>query len=59
MSTSFPIGRHAEGGPVISRYTKITSDTEKQIREAVAVFDEIRSKHDRNVSSFFKSRRRA
>lgn len=50
---------HAEGGPVISRYTKITADTERRIREAVALFDEIRSKNETNVSSFFKSRRRA
>lgn len=50
---------HADGGPVISRYTKITADTEKQIRDAVAVFDDIRSKHDKNVESFFKQKRRA
>lgn len=50
---------HTEGGAVIQRYTKVTEDTEKQIRDAVKVFDEIRSKNEKNVSSFFKSRRRA
>lgn len=50
---------HTEGGAVISRYTKVTADTEKQIREAVAVFDEIRSTNEKNVKSFFRARRGA
>jgi integrase len=29
---------HKAGGPVISRYTKITADTEQELRDAVAVF---------------------
>jgi integrase len=49
---------HRDGGPVISRYTKITADTEKQIREAVAVFDEIRATKE-NVSSIRVRRRTA
>ena len=48
---------HADGGPVISLYTKVTSDTEKHIRDAVAVFDEIRSKRVGNVRSFFARKR--
>jgi hypothetical protein len=31
---------HVGGGDVIDRYTKITAETQKQIREAVAVFDQ-------------------
>lgn len=50
---------HAEGGPVISRYTKITEDTEKRIRDAVALFDQIRCQREGNVSSFFVGRRSA
>jgi integrase len=50
---------HVDGGPVIRRYTKITADTEKHIRDAVAVFDQIRAKKERNVSSFFRGKRRS
>lgn len=50
---------HAAGGNVIDRYTKITAETEKQIREAVAVFDQIRATKERNISSFFRGRRRS
>ena len=35
--------RYHAGGPVIDRYTKVTTDTEQEIREAVAVFDTIRA----------------
>ena len=49
---------HADGGPVINRYTKITADTEKQIRQAVAVFDEIRATKE-NVASIRARRRSA
>jgi hypothetical protein len=49
---------HTGGGAVIDRYTKITAETQKQIREAVVVFDEIRVAPEGNVSSIF-SRRRA
>jgi hypothetical protein len=34
---------HKDGGPLITRYTKVTADTEKEIRDAVRVFDEIRT----------------
>ena len=50
---------HADGGPVINRYTKVTADTEKRIRDAVAVFDEIRSNNVGNVRSFFAGKRAA
>jgi integrase len=50
---------HADGGPVISRYTKVTTDSVNRIREAVAVFDDIRSKNEKNVKSFFTGRRSA
>ena len=43
---------------VIARYTKVTADTEKQIREAVAVFDEIRATKE-NVMSIRARRRSA
>jgi hypothetical protein len=43
------MGHHA-GGPVIHRDTKVTADTEKQLRETVAVFDEIRASRE-NVAS--------
>jgi integrase len=41
---------HKDGGPVITRYTKITADTEREIRDAVRVFDKIR-KTKENVTS--------
>jgi integrase len=50
---------HVGGGDVIDRYTKITAETQKQIREAVAVFDQIRMTKEKNVSSFFRGRRRS
>jgi integrase len=40
---------HADGGPVINRYTKVTTDTVTQLREAVAVFDDLRAKKEKNV----------
>ena len=49
---------HHAGGPVIDRYTKVTTDTEKQIREAVAVFDLIRASKE-NVTSIRARRRSA
>jgi integrase len=48
---------HAGGGAVIDRYTKITAETQKQIREAVAVFDQIRGAVEGNVASIFSRRR--
>jgi integrase len=50
---------HVGGGDVIDRYTKITAETQKQIRDAVAVFDQIRMTKEKNVSSFFRGRRRS
>lgn len=49
---------HRDGGPVINRYTKITTDAEREIREAVAVFDEIRELKE-NVTSIRTRRRTA
>lgn len=49
---------HHAGGPVIDRYTKVTTDTEKQIRAAVAVFDTIRASKE-NVTSIRVRRRSA
>lgn len=51
------LGHHA-GGPVIDRYTKVTADTEKLLRDAVAVFDEIRASKE-NVTSIRVRRRSA
>jgi hypothetical protein len=48
---------HKAGAPVISRYTKITADTEQELRDAVGVFDEIRRKNEK-VSSIFQKRKR-
>lgn len=48
---------HRGGGAVISRYTKITTDTEKQLRESVALFDEIRATCE-NVASIRGYRKR-
>jgi len=43
---------HADGGAVIGRYryTKITADMEKRVRNAVAIFDEIRGRKENVVS---------
>jgi hypothetical protein len=49
---------HKDGGPVITRYTKVTADTEREIRDAVRVFDEIRTTKD-NVTSMHARRRSA
>lgn len=43
---------------MISRYTKITTDTEKEIREAVAIFDDIRATKE-NVLSIRARRKTA
>lgn len=50
---------HRDGGAVIARYTKVTADTEKHIRDAVAVFDEIRAAKEKNVKSIFRKKRSA
>ena len=42
---------------MISRYTKITADTEQELRDAVEVFDETRRKNEK-VSSIFQQRKR-
>jgi integrase len=47
---------HNAGGPTISRYTKITSDSITLLRAAVAIFDEIREANE-NVRSIRVRRR--
>jgi integrase len=50
---------HADGGPVITRYTKITADTEEQIRATAAVFDQIRCRGQRFIDLLAPSRQLA
>jgi integrase len=49
---------HRDGGKVIARYTRVTVDTEKQIRDAVQIFDDIRATRE-NVTSIHVRRRSA